>query len=211
MIAYFIRHGETDYNKQSLIQGKSNIPLNETGLSQAETAAEYFREKNIKFDKVYASPLIRAHKTASIVSGFDMADIKTDARVKELDFGAAEGMNYRKVPKKVHNLFTNPTEFEAAEGGETIDELKARCRSFLDELAKLPEYEPETETILIASHGAALRGLLSCIDKCPLEKFWKKGLWNCCVVKTHLEDGEWVLDGIDNPLHTKGEEMCLNR
>ena len=69
MIVYFIRHGETDFNKRCLIQGMSDIPLNDKGIQQAGIAAEWFEKQNITFDRVFASPLVRARKTAAIVSG----------------------------------------------------------------------------------------------------------------------------------------------
>lgn len=206
MVVYFIRHGETDYNRQGLIQGQIDIPLNENGILQAEAAAAYFAEKNIKFDRVYSSPLIRAHKTAAIVSGWDMADIQTDWRVQELAFGKAEGINYLTAPKKIRNLFTEPQNYEPAEGAEQLGDLKARCKCFLDSLAELTEKESSVQTVLTATHGAALRGILSCIDGCAIEQFWKKGLLNCCVVKTHLEDGQWMLDSIENPVEETEEK-----
>lgn len=59
MIVYFIRHGETDFNKRCLIQGMSDIPLNDKGIQQAGIAAEWFEKQNITFDRVFASPLVR--------------------------------------------------------------------------------------------------------------------------------------------------------
>ena len=50
MIVYFIRHGETDFNKRCLIQGMSDIPLNDKGIQQAGIAAEWFEKQNITFD-----------------------------------------------------------------------------------------------------------------------------------------------------------------
>ena len=52
MIVYFIRHGETDFNKRCLIQGMSDIPLNDKGIQQAGIAAEWFEKQNITFDRV---------------------------------------------------------------------------------------------------------------------------------------------------------------
>ena len=57
MIVYFIRHGETDFNKRCLIQGMSDIPLNDKGVQQAGVAANWFKAQNITFDKVFSSPL----------------------------------------------------------------------------------------------------------------------------------------------------------
>lgn len=195
---YFVRHGETDYNRQGLIQGRTNIPLNETGLKQAEETARYFRKRGITFDEVYSSPLIRARMTAAIISGWEPEHIHADDRVIELAFGEAECMDFHTVPEGIRNLFDNPPAYEVPEGGESIDELRVRCQCFLDELAELPDKEPGVKTVLVATHGAALRGLLSCIENTSREQFWKKGLWNCCIAKTRLEDGVYTLESIEN-------------
>ena len=50
MVVYFIRHGETDFNKRCLIQGMSDIPLNDKGIHQAELAADWFKQQGIVFD-----------------------------------------------------------------------------------------------------------------------------------------------------------------
>lgn len=76
MIVYFIRHGETDFNKRCLIQGMSDIPLNDKGIQQAGIAAEWFEKQNITFDRVFASPLVRARKTAAIVSGRTFEEVQ---------------------------------------------------------------------------------------------------------------------------------------
>ena len=91
MVVYFIRHGETDFNRKGLIQGTSDIPLNENGIRQAGMAADWFKEQKITFDKVFASPLIRARKTAAIVSGRAFEDVQPDFRIQEMDFGVDEG------------------------------------------------------------------------------------------------------------------------
>lgn len=60
MDIYLIRHGETEYNRQKRLQGVGDIPLNARGIELAEKTAEGLRE--ISFDKIYTSPLIRAKK-----------------------------------------------------------------------------------------------------------------------------------------------------
>ena len=65
MKIYLTRHGQTNLNKQELMQGRTDEPLNETGINQAKMARK--NVENIHFDAVYSSPLIRAKKTASII------------------------------------------------------------------------------------------------------------------------------------------------
>ena len=63
---YIIRHGQTELNTRNVLQGRSDHPLNETGLRQAKEAAE--RLKGVSFAAVYSSPLIRAIRTAEIIA-----------------------------------------------------------------------------------------------------------------------------------------------
>lgn len=83
MEIYLIRHAQTARNKEKLLQGRSNAPLNEAGREQSRQAGEFFRKKGIRFDRIYSSPLIRCVQTAGILmkisdcgmeEGADMAD-----------------------------------------------------------------------------------------------------------------------------------------
>ena len=196
MVVYFIRHGETDFNRKGLIQGTSDIPLNENGIRQAGMAAAWFKEQNITFDKVFASPLIRARKTAAIVSGRAFEDVQPDIRIQEMDFGVDEGKPYHMIK----NLFDAPEEYISPEGAESIQQLQERSQSFLDMLAETAERDKSLHTVLAASHGAALRGVISCVTHCALKDFWTGGLSNCCIYKIHLENGVWGEDGLMHPV-----------
>lgn len=66
---YIVRHGQTEKNKANVLQGRSDVPLNEAGRQQAEEVRDRFREAGISFDLVYTSPLIRAVQTAEIIAG----------------------------------------------------------------------------------------------------------------------------------------------
>lgn len=204
MIVYFIRHGETDFNKRCLIQGMSDIPLNDKGIHQAELAANWFKQQGITFDEVFSSPLVRARRTAAIVSGRTFEEVHPDARIQEMDFGVDEGKPY----PMIKDLFDAPEDYIPPEGAESIQELQNRAQQFLDMLADLSEKNAGVRTVLAASHGAALRGIMSCIDHCELKNFWKSGLTNCCIYKIHLENGTWVEDGL---LHPVEEAERLNQ
>ena len=133
MIVYFIRHGETDFNKRCLIQGMSDIPLNDKGVQQAGVAANWFKAQNITFDKVFSSPLVRARKTAAIVSGRTFEAVQPDARIREMDFGVDEGKPY----SLIKDLFDAPESYIPPEGAESIEELQTRAQKFLDMLSEM--------------------------------------------------------------------------
>lgn len=98
---WYLRHGQTDWNREGLSQGRTDVPLNETGISQAEAAVKLF-ETGVRrypaFTHIVSSPLDRAFQTAAIVregliaNGFDALPLETDAGLEEVCFGEQEGM-----------------------------------------------------------------------------------------------------------------------
>jgi broad specificity phosphatase PhoE len=86
-----LRHGVTDWNRRGLFQGRTDIPLNDDGITQAHAAAA--RLKNVPFDQVVASPLIRALKTAEIISSARGKPLAIDDGIIECDFGSLEGLS----------------------------------------------------------------------------------------------------------------------
>ena len=81
MNIYLVRHGETIWNKEGRIQGREDVPLNEKGIALAEITSEGMRE--IPFDVIYSSPLIRARKTAEIMRGDRTCPIIEDDRLRD--------------------------------------------------------------------------------------------------------------------------------
>ena len=101
MKIYLTRHGQTNLNKQELMQGRTDEPLNETGIKQAEMARK--NVENIHFDAVYSSPLIRAKKTASIIGNIPEEEIIVDPRIIEADFGDYELRPYNRLGIKLRD------------------------------------------------------------------------------------------------------------
>lgn len=183
MKIYITRHGQTDYNKQSLMQGRSDIPLNETGLAQAEATKEKIGD--IKFDAVYASPLIRALTTASVISGLSKDEIITDERIIEADFGKYEAENYFKVgfPMKLYWMF--PEIFPAPKGVETIKSMVLRTADFLKEL-ETKDYE----NVLVVCHGGIIRPLRGYLENAKSGIVWRPRPENCEVFVYESMDGK---------------------
>lgn len=86
---YFVRHGETDWNKRGIYQGSSDIPLNDAGIEQAHMIARLL--KNEPIAHIVTSPLIRAKQTAEIIAEHLGKPITTIDELKELSLGEKEG------------------------------------------------------------------------------------------------------------------------
>jgi probable phosphoglycerate mutase len=187
------------------MQGQVDIPLNEKGLRQARMAAQYFRTKDIHFDKVYTSPLVRAMQTAIMLSGLE-DEVLIDERLIELGFGIVEGRNFHEIPEVHRNFILNPPAYVPAEGGESLQHLFDRCKDFLDYLAGRPEAETKMN-ILVTTHGAAIRGFLKIIDDQPLEKYWIRGVENCGGFRVGFDQGTYKLEEV---IHTLPKDAHMH-
>ncbi len=85
---YFLRHGQTEHNRQRICQGHADVPLNETGLAQADAAAPVLAA--VKPAAIRASDLIRVRQTAAPVAATLGLDVRTDPRLRERAFGTYE-------------------------------------------------------------------------------------------------------------------------
>lgn len=191
MLIYLMRHGETDWNKARRLQGQSDIPLNEYGIELAVKTAEALAE--ISFDTAFCSPLGRAEETARIVLGDRKTPLHRDARLKEINFGANEGICFDEAKRNpedpLHDFFCRPECYLPPEGAETFAQVTGRGQSFLQE--KIMPLEGSCSTVLMVAHGAFNRCLLNFIMGTPLKNFWQISLPNCAVSVLALEKGEF--------------------
>ena len=145
-----MRHGQTAWNLQGLVQGRTDIPLNNTGRQQAHDAAEQFKEIGHEWDLVVSSTLRRAEETARIVS--EVLNIPYGGKrsgLVEQNYGDAEGA----LVNELHETWPDRN----FPNGEPDDAVGSRGLRALDEL--LDDY-PENR-ILAVSHGGLIRRLIA--------------------------------------------------
>lgn len=163
---YLIRHGETDFNKMGLVQGSSiDAPLNDLGKTQAKCFFEVY--KNIAFDKIYTSKLIRTQQS---VQNFIDVGIPFEAHegLNEICWGVMEG----KVPNYMQdesflgfiNAWKNGNTDVTTDGGESPQQVADRQKPVIDLILS----RPEEKTLLVAMHGRAIRILLTQMLQKPL-------------------------------------------
>lgn len=161
---YFIRHGETDWNKQRLVQGSADIDLNATGIAQAEAIAEalHSKEPELSSFDFYASPQIRAQHTMKIICTAqprDFATVQTDARLRELEFGVWEGKSIDDMHKQNDWASDQIGHYHwKPEGGESYHDGAIRVDAFLRGL---------TKPSLIVAHGAVARCVIGYLCDIP--------------------------------------------
>ncbi|REK76030.1 histidine phosphatase family protein [Paenibacillus paeoniae] len=158
---YVVRHGQTDWNKEGRLQGRNGLPLNETGIQQAQELKE--RLTTVRFNYVISSPQARAIQTAEIASGLP---VQIDERLDVFDLGEADGMlkhevtlagsipdssKYKGVEDTqhfVHRVFTFMKELEALYGGSDVNILLSGHRCTTGCIGAYFEGVPEDQNIL---------------------------------------------------------------
>lgn len=156
---YFIRHGETDWNKAGKVMGQKDIILNENGIAQAHVAAEKF--KSLLIDVVIASPLKRAYLTAEIIAKKINKPIIVEENLQECCWGIMEGKlkgdcSYNGIP-------FNPEEWWQ------LKILPEQAESFIQYsqrvMKAISDHLLKDNNILFVAHGGTAMVLLSAIGQ----------------------------------------------
>lgn len=150
-----IRHGQTDWNNQKLIQGRIDNPLNDTGKAQLKIVGKYLKETDNIWDIIITSPLTRAIESATIVKNeLDFQDeLIINPNVIEREFGKAEGET---ICEDIYNKITN----DDVEGLEKSYELQARAYNAILDIAN----KYQGKNILIVTHSHFIKGLFTKIS-----------------------------------------------
>ncbi|XP_071136303.1 uncharacterized protein [Mytilus edulis] len=132
-----VRHGETLYNRQKIMQGQQDIPLSDVGLQQAALVGR--RLQNECFTHIFSSDLSRASQTAQTildVNKIKKADVLQDKRLRERKFGMLEGKCSKDFIEAARAANKKPVHTYTPPGGETLEQLRERAKSFFTDLCK---------------------------------------------------------------------------
>jgi broad specificity phosphatase PhoE len=183
----FVRHGETDWNRDGRWQGHSDTQLNDAGREQARLVAGELGG----VDVIYSSDLARARETADIIAAqLGGLEVNVDHRLRERSFGAWEG---RTAPEIEADFAEQHARWLAGKGAgaddaEPFDAFGARVRGFLEDLlARHPE-----ETVLIVAHGGSIRVIHALASGLDYVRDHRSipGVPNCAVARYAAGDGK---------------------
>lgn len=167
MAVYLARHGETDWNLKGLIQGHTDIPLNETGKKQAFELAAAIKDKGISIRKIYSSDLQRARETAEIAARVLLVETEALKGIQEVNLGRWEGYTWKQVrelfPDEYRKWYNN-RRYEVPPEGESYEQVLQRAVPVLSRISS------EEENVLVVVHSAVIMALLSYIYEKPFEE-----------------------------------------
>ena len=169
MKLYLARHGETTWNVLDKICGRTDVPLTENGERQAEALAEKLRD--IPLDRIIASPLMRAQRTAAPTAAMHNLPIETDNRLIEQNYGIYEGED-----RKCEGFLNNKRNFAYKyPQGESMMQVAARVYSLIDEIKE----KYTDKTVLCVCHGGVCRVANTYFKDMMNDEYFNYSLENC--------------------------------
>jgi broad specificity phosphatase PhoE len=160
-----VRHGETIWHAENRYAGVSDIPLSPHGVEQAKFLARWAASAGLS--SIWVSPLSRAQATADFAAQATKLNVRIDARLRELDFGRAEGRTIAEleteIPGEVRAFRSNPVQHPFS-GGENPREAALRATACLREIA---EAQPN-QRVLVVAHNTLIRLALCHLLGIPL-------------------------------------------
>lgn len=196
MDIFFLRHGETNWNHEHRLQGRTRFTdLTDFGIQLAEMTRTGIDSRGLRFDRIYTSPLTRARHTADIIAATQNCPLVEDDRLLEMSFGPYEGSTFGNgiwADDNVRNLFQNPAAYIPPAGAESIAQVDARVDDFLtNEILPLAN---TCDHILAVCHGAIMRAVIKYALHNDISKFWAGRQPNCCYHRLVLRGGKFVLE-----------------
>ncbi len=202
---YFIRHGETEYNKLGIVQGSGvDSELNNTGKQQAEAFYNFYKNEN--FELIIASALQRTHQTiAPFLQNVSVPFEKTPL-INEINWGIHEGQKYQPGMRDSYREMIQQWSignFDASlEKGESARSLSGRLQTFLEQLVIRPE-----KRILVCTHGRTLRCMMCLVTGQHLRAMESYKHHNTGLYKAHFQSGQFSVELENDIRHLEAFRM----
>jgi broad specificity phosphatase PhoE len=173
-----VRHGRTEFNAAGRLQGRTDNPLDEVGLAQAEAVATYLAPELLSDTLIVCSPLLRARQTATAIAQGVGASLEIDERWIELDYGAFEGLRQSEVPTNVWREWRNDSNF-AAPQGESLNQVQQRVADACAELAQ----RLDGRTAVVVSHVSPIKSAVAWALGVDVSVGWKTQLATASITR----------------------------
>ncbi|MBT2570807.1 histidine phosphatase family protein [Planococcus sp. ISL-110] len=185
-IVCLIRHGETDWNAQGKIQGKTDIPLNVAGTQQAMQCGAYLTAAD--WDLIITSPLQRARRTAEIINATLELPLVEMEEFAEKHFGDAEGLTYEE------RALTFPDRlYPNQEDNGLFAERLANGLKIIND--RYPD-----QRVLLVSHGGVINAILGELSDGEIGS-GKTRLLNACLSHIQFDQSNWIIQNYNQVSH----------
>ncbi|MCC8069708.1 MAG: histidine phosphatase family protein [Ruminococcus sp.] len=209
---YLIRHAEAMGNVNEVFQGTIDEEISPKGLKQLDELKERFID--IKLDKIYTSPLIRAVKTARMVNYYHGLDLIRNPDIAEINGGDFEGKKWSDLPnlypEQYYNWKHNQEDFQAP-NGETMKDVYNRMVSAMNKIIEENLNLNCDTTIAVVSHGCAIRNYQCYLNHSEISYMpnlkWSDNTAVSKIVFSSLTD--WKVEYLNDSSHLSEENSTL--
>lgn len=171
MRIFVARHGETQWNHENKVCGRTDVPLTQVGFAQAEHLAE--KAGKLALDLIVVSPMLRARQTAAPVARRCNIPTIVDERLIEQDYGIFEGVD-RQNPSFLENKQQFAVQYP---GGESMMDVAHRVYSLLEELKR----EYPDKRVLLVCHGGVCRVIRTYFEDMTNDEFFSYSEENAAI------------------------------
>lgn len=196
-----IRHGETAWNAELRIQGHRDLPLNTTGLAQAEALAK--RLAGQPFDAIYSSDLSRARQTAEALAVARGFPVRLETALRERNFGCCEGKTREEIAAgetAVADMLAARRPDEVIPGGESLRQHLDRVSRCLSRLV----HRHAGQIIAAVTHGGTLDILYRRVQGLPMERPRDFPLPNASINWLLVQGETWRFESWGDTAHLEG-------
>ncbi|MBW4635123.1 MAG: histidine phosphatase family protein [Iphinoe sp. HA4291-MV1] len=188
-----VRHGETEWNRQTRFQGQIDVPLNDNGRQQSQKAAQFL--KDVAIDFALTSPMLRPKETAEIILEYHTnINLELQDGLREIGHGLWEGKLEKEIeqefPTELHLWRTVPAQVQMPEG-ENLQQVWERSVVAWESIVQTA-LAKQLKTGLIVAHDATNKALLCHVLGLSSEHFW------------NFRQGNGAITVIDYPLEASG-------
>lgn len=197
----FVRHGETDWNRQQRFQGQIDVPLNDTGRLQAQRLAEAIRGE--RFDLLLCSDLQRARETIAPLEAALAARAVAQREWREQGFGVLEGLSVDEIKTQHPGLWSHWLRHDAdycLPEGESVRQFHARVLEAVRELVRVHA----GARVLVVTHGGVLDMLWRSAQGQALHGPRECAIPNTGVNRLRWRDGRLHIEGWAEAGHLSG-------
>jgi len=197
---YLVRHGQTAWNKEEIFRGRTDVPLDETGLKQAELAGEYF--KGMEIHAIYSSPLSRAWQTAQKIAQFHDLKVQPLDGIIDMSFGNWEGRPHQEIrehDRETYRQWRDEPHLARLPGGESLDDVRLRSMASLEEVIR----SHPGKTLVLVSHRVVCKVLICAILGLDNSHFWQITQDTTAINLIQYKNGRYILSFMNETCHLK--------
>jgi broad specificity phosphatase PhoE len=197
---YLVRHGQTAWNKEEIFRGRTDVPLDETGLKQAELVGQYFN--GLEIDAIYSSPLSRALQTAQKIAQFHNLKVQPLDGIVDMSFGKWEGRPHQEIrenDKETYRQWVEEPHLVRLPGGEGLDDVRTRTMAALVEVIR----DHLGKTLILVSHRVICKVLICAVLGLDNSHFWQITQDTTAINLIQYRNGRYILSLMNETCHLK--------